>query len=252
MRDALILTRALTDPGCVAALDAASWTALLTIARAEQLLGTLAHRLAGLPVPGGVAGVLADARIWAEHERRTALWEAEMARRALAGVDVSVVLLKGTAYAAAGLAATLGCPEATDCLAAMATAAADDDAPAFWAADHALHRALLTRAGNTRAAAIVEQLRSTTALLGPRPPPPGGRCARSTPSTRRSSPRCAAATPASTRKASAYDPSTSARAAPANGATADATSAGAVSRPLSRPYERGPHRSVTAVACTSV
>ncbi|QDH10672.1 GntR family transcriptional regulator [Nocardioides dongxiaopingii] len=69
--------------------------------------------------------------------------------------------------AAAGRAATLGCPEATDCLAAMATAAADDDAPAFWAADHALHRALLTRAGNTRAAAIVEQLRSTTALLGP-------------------------------------------------------------------------------------
>ncbi|WP_134765582.1 GntR family transcriptional regulator [Nocardioides sp. 1609] len=69
--------------------------------------------------------------------------------------------------AAAGRAATLGCPEAADCLAVMAAAVDDDDAPAFWAADHALHRALLTRAGNTRAAAIVEQLRSTTALLGP-------------------------------------------------------------------------------------
>ena len=108
MRDALTLTRTLADPSSVAGLDPGSWTALLTIARAEQLLGTLAHRLAGLPVPDGVAGVLADARTWAEHERRTALWEAEMARRALAGIGAPVILLKGTAYAAAGLAAGQG------------------------------------------------------------------------------------------------------------------------------------------------
>ena len=108
MRDALILTRALAQPALVEALDAAGWTALLTIARAEQLLGTLAHRMAGLAVPSAVEAILADARVWAEHERRTALWEAEMARRALAGVDAPVVLLKGTAYAAAGLAAGQG------------------------------------------------------------------------------------------------------------------------------------------------
>ena len=37
-----------------------------------------------------------------------ALWEAEMARRALAPLGVPVVLLKGTAFVAAGLAAGVG------------------------------------------------------------------------------------------------------------------------------------------------
>jgi DNA-binding GntR family transcriptional regulator len=46
--------------------------------------------------------------------------------------------------------------------------AVEDDAPgAFWPADRALHDALLRAADNVRAAAIVEQLRATTALLGP-------------------------------------------------------------------------------------
>ena len=108
MRGALSLVRALTEPENVIPLDAAGWTALLTVARAEQLLGTLSCRLHGLPVPEAVAPILADARAHAEQERRTALWEAEMARRALAGLDVPVVLLKGTAYAAAGLVAGQG------------------------------------------------------------------------------------------------------------------------------------------------
>ncbi len=77
--------------------------------------------------------------------------------------------------AAAGRAATTGCPDAVAGLAAMADAAAAGDEPAFWAADRALHHALLagsgagdgTGTGNARAAAIVEQLRATTALLGP-------------------------------------------------------------------------------------
>ncbi|WP_249999335.1 GntR family transcriptional regulator [Actinoplanes sp. M2I2] len=50
---------------------------------------------------------------------------------------------------------------------AMAAAAARDDEAAFWPADRSLHDLLLQAAGNTRAAAIVAQLRSTTALLGP-------------------------------------------------------------------------------------
>ncbi|MFF5225452.1 GntR family transcriptional regulator [Dactylosporangium sp. NPDC000521] len=50
---------------------------------------------------------------------------------------------------------------------AMAAAAARDDEAAFWPADRALHDLLLHAAGNARAAAIVAQLRSTTALLGP-------------------------------------------------------------------------------------
>ncbi|WP_345457337.1 GntR family transcriptional regulator [Nocardioides marinquilinus] len=68
---------------------------------------------------------------------------------------------------AAGRAARAGCPDAVTCLRTMDDAARAGDEPAFWDADRALHRALLLAAGNGRAAAIVEQLRSTTALLGP-------------------------------------------------------------------------------------
>ncbi|GAB7038958.1 MULTISPECIES: GntR family transcriptional regulator [Catenuloplanes] len=49
----------------------------------------------------------------------------------------------------------------------MAGAAAHDDEAAFWAADRALHDLLLRAAGKPRTAAIVDGLRSTTALLGP-------------------------------------------------------------------------------------
>ncbi|WP_211349042.1 GntR family transcriptional regulator [Nocardioides litoris] len=68
---------------------------------------------------------------------------------------------------AAARAAERGCPDAADLLATMAAAATAGDEPAFWAADRALHHALLVAAGNRRAAGIVEQLRATTALLGP-------------------------------------------------------------------------------------
>ena len=108
MSDARILARALADPASVGGLDAASWTALLAMARAEQLIGTLAIRVDGLPMPVAVKGILADARAAAEHGRRAALWEAEMARRALAAVDCPVILLKGTAFVAAGLSAGQG------------------------------------------------------------------------------------------------------------------------------------------------
>lgn len=106
--DATILANSLRDPATTAALDAAGWTALLAIARAEQLTGTLAHRLEGLPMPPAAARILADARASAAQGRTAALWEAEMARRALAPTGMPVILLKGTAYVAAGLAAGTG------------------------------------------------------------------------------------------------------------------------------------------------
>jgi hypothetical protein len=106
--DAALLVRALVDPGSVAGLPAERWTGLLGVARAEQLIGTLACRLEGLPVPPRAAAILRDARNAAEQGRAAALWEAEMARRALADVDVPVVLLKGTAFVAAGLSAGVG------------------------------------------------------------------------------------------------------------------------------------------------
>ncbi|HEY0269727.1 MAG TPA: nucleotidyltransferase family protein [Sphingomonas sp.] len=107
-RAAGLLVTALRDPASVAALDSAAWTGLLTAARAERLLGSLAHRLDARAVPPVVAAQLADARAGAEQERRGALWEAEMARRALAPLGIPVVLLKGTAFVAAGLDAGQG------------------------------------------------------------------------------------------------------------------------------------------------
>jgi len=88
--------------------DADGWNALIAAARAELLLGSLAYRLEGSQIPPRVALILSDARAHAEQGQVTALWEAEMARRALAPTDVPVVLLKGTAYAAAGLDAGRG------------------------------------------------------------------------------------------------------------------------------------------------
>lgn len=102
------LAMLLADPGTAPSLDRDSWTGVLAVARAEQLIGTLAMRLDGLIVPPRVAAVLADARATALEGRRQALWEAEMARRALAGIVEPLILLKGTAFAAAGLGAGQG------------------------------------------------------------------------------------------------------------------------------------------------
>lgn len=107
-RDAMLLVDALRDPAATTALDADGWTALLAMARAEQLIGTLARRLAGLAIPEAVQRILGEALINAEYQRRSALWEADCARRALVDYSGKVVLLKGTAYAAAGLKASEG------------------------------------------------------------------------------------------------------------------------------------------------
>ncbi|MCP3731730.1 nucleotidyltransferase family protein [Sphingomonas sp. MG17] len=103
-----LLARALREPQSVEALDGAGWTALLAAARAEQLIGSLAWRVDGLAMPDAARRVLADARAAVEQGRLAALWEAEMARRALASSGMPVVLLKGTAFVAAGLAAGMG------------------------------------------------------------------------------------------------------------------------------------------------
>lgn len=108
MSAALLLVRTLREPGSAAGLDAAGWQDLIGIARAEQLAGTLAHRLDGLAAPGTVRAILADAIADAEQGRTAALWEAEMVRRALAPLGCPVILLKGTAFVAAGLAAGRG------------------------------------------------------------------------------------------------------------------------------------------------
>jgi Uncharacterised nucleotidyltransferase len=104
----MILVKALRSPDSVSALSAEGWTALLAMARAEQLIGTLAHRLSGQEVPGAIVAILDDARGNAEYQRRTAIWEADCAARALATYPGKSVLMKGTAYVAAGLTAGEG------------------------------------------------------------------------------------------------------------------------------------------------
>ena len=108
MTDAHILVRALSDPQSVLVLRERAWTALLCIAHVERLSATLAHRLAGLAIPPAAARVLDNARRNAEAGRTRALWEVEMMRRALAPLRVPVVLLKGSAFVAAGLEAGQG------------------------------------------------------------------------------------------------------------------------------------------------
>jgi hypothetical protein len=108
MRDARLLTWVLADPMRALDLSAQNWSSLITIAQAERLLGSLAVRLEGLAVPETVARVFERAKRATAQERQAALWEAEMARRALAPLGVSVILLKGTAFVAAGLDAGQG------------------------------------------------------------------------------------------------------------------------------------------------
>ena len=104
----MILARVLADPQAVLTLDHGAWESLLSIAHAERLLPALACRLEGLAVPDNVCAVLTGARLNAEAGRVRALWEIEMARRALGPLGIPIVLLKGSAFIAAGLAAGQG------------------------------------------------------------------------------------------------------------------------------------------------
>ena len=108
MQDARTLIRALREPASVEALNSRQWTDLISVARAESLIGSLAHRVKDVAVPDRVRAVLRDAIEAHDLARRQALWEADCARRALAGYPGKIVLMKGTAYVAANLDAGIG------------------------------------------------------------------------------------------------------------------------------------------------
>jgi hypothetical protein len=84
------------------------WTGLIAAARSEQLIGSLAFRLQGQPVPAKAETIFEAARRDSLQQRIQALWEAEMCRRATAELNVPVILLKGTAFHAAGFDAAQG------------------------------------------------------------------------------------------------------------------------------------------------
>lgn len=108
MNDARVLTRALADPISAIEIKPADWPALLSIARAERLDGSLGYRLADLPLPDAVRSALDQARRDAEAGRVQALWEVEMVHRAFRASDLPLILLKGSAFAYAGLPAAIG------------------------------------------------------------------------------------------------------------------------------------------------
>lgn len=108
MQNAQTLVDALREPETVLSLDGRGWTQLVSIARAESLLGSLAHRLADIALPDQVRLILNDAIQATDLARLQALWEADCARRALAPLHCKMVLMKGTAYVAARLDAGIG------------------------------------------------------------------------------------------------------------------------------------------------
>ena len=103
-----LLARALRVPENVVGFSAQQWNAVIAMARAEQMIGTLAVRLDGMVLPQQVERILQAARASAAQGRIAALWEAEAARRVLVLVGVRLVVLKGTAFAVGGLGAGVG------------------------------------------------------------------------------------------------------------------------------------------------
>jgi hypothetical protein len=107
MADAGPLVRALRDPASVGGLTADGWNDLVRLARAESLLGQLADRTAP-HAPPRVRAIFEDHAVAVAASQRSALWDANRALAALRPLGIPVVLLKGAAYVAAGLAPAAG------------------------------------------------------------------------------------------------------------------------------------------------
>lgn len=105
---ARLLVAALRNPRSVDALNPAGWNALIAAAKAERLIGALAIRLEDVDKPSAVHPILSDALSDAAREGQQALWEADRAALALRPMGIPIILLKGTAYVAAGLSAGQG------------------------------------------------------------------------------------------------------------------------------------------------
>lgn len=102
---------ALRDPRSIAALDAKRITDLVARARAGSLLGRIAARAGGTAadaLPPRLRAALDAPLTAAEAYHRMARFETDRIRRALAGLDHDIVLLKGSAYVLADLPAARG------------------------------------------------------------------------------------------------------------------------------------------------
>ena len=108
------LLRALRTPAEAIGFSVTEWETLLRQGRATRLLGRVWHQFsrAGIlaAVPDPVARRLHAAFVEADYYRRTLLWETDRLHHAFHGTGISFILLKGGAYAAAGLDLAYGRP----------------------------------------------------------------------------------------------------------------------------------------------
>lgn len=111
-RPALLLARLLRAPETDQGHTPATWSAILRCARHEGLAGALAHRLRETgrwnDVPDQVRAILRNAEIDVAHGHTRATWRARGIGRLLRDVGCPLILLKGTAYVAAGRQAANG------------------------------------------------------------------------------------------------------------------------------------------------
>lgn len=108
----LVLIQGLAQPTTFSALDLSAWDRVLREARASNLLARLASAVheAGLSaaVPVQVQPHLLAARRLSAHQLDAIRWECRHLEQALGELGIPVILLKGAAYAMAGLAASRG------------------------------------------------------------------------------------------------------------------------------------------------
>ncbi len=101
------LSRVWADPSRQPVLSPQEWELLLGQSRQARMQGRLAQHFADRgwlgDVPAGPRCHLDSGMIVARRQWHEVKWEVDCIRRALAGVDTPVVLLKGAAYVVAGL-----------------------------------------------------------------------------------------------------------------------------------------------------
>jgi hypothetical protein len=102
-----LLLHSLRDPLSLSRRDAASLDDIVHAARQHAVLGRLERDLAALGVLDGLPETarrqFANARVAADTNAVALRYEIDRVRRALAGLDTRIVLLKGAAYLHAGL-----------------------------------------------------------------------------------------------------------------------------------------------------
>ena len=106
------LVRALRDPSAMAGFDAGAWDLLLRQADNAGLLGRLHAQARALDIqscfPAQVRRHMTAVQASVDRQTRAVHWEVKQIAHALAFTATPIILLKGAAYAAAGLPAALG------------------------------------------------------------------------------------------------------------------------------------------------